>query len=328
MALPTHNPKLPFTKPDWNGNPLSPKGLYTNLEGDDIKTLREVLKWQFGPKPLAAFKKGQQSPLNCTPLENIGDKSKNAIIPVGHASFIIDINGTRLWTDPVVAHNRFLKRYTPVPFDLNQMVHVDYLLLSHNHRDHIDKKSLKQICALNPKASILTGLETGKVLRRWGLPNPIQEAGWYQRYELPSHLVVDYLPTQHWSRRWFTDTNINLWGSYMIQDPIHHKTLYFGGDSGYAPHFKEIGRAYEIDLALIGVGAYEPKWFMASAHSGPEDALRAFADLGAKQWMPMHYGTFDLSDEPIFWPEKVLRGQHPQALDTMSWMRIGERMVF
>ncbi|MDR7131840.1 L-ascorbate metabolism protein UlaG (beta-lactamase superfamily) [Algoriphagus sp. 4150] len=328
MKLKTHNSELKFVKPDWTGNKLTGDGLYTNIYGDDIKSVGEALRWMSSDNPLAKLKKNQQTPLTFQLIENISDKSSNAIIPLGHASFIVDMNGKRLLIDPVVSSNMFLKRYTQVPFDLSELTNVDYLLLSHNHRDHIDKNSVKQLTKLNPDAVILTGLEIGKILKSWGIKNQVQEAGWYQQYNTSEALAIDYLPSRHWSRRWLNDTNIQLWGSFMIQDKSTGKTIYFAGDSGYGQHFTDIGSDYEIDIAMIGIGAYEPQWFMHPAHTGPTDAIKAFHDLKAKQWIPMHYGTFDLSDEPIFYPEQILREQHQEALEQIVWMNIGKRIAF
>lgn len=319
------NSELEFVKPDWKGNTLNREGLYTNLYGDDVKGFDDLWRWMSSSRPLTKLKKGQVSPLSWKPISNITDKSRNGIIPVGHACFIIDLNNIRILIDPVIVPNRFMKRYTKVPFQINELVNVDYLLLSHNHRDHIDKNSVIRLCKYNPGAIILTGLEIGKILKGWGLKNEIQEAGWYQRYKTNENLAIDYLPSQHWSRRWITDTNLNLWGSFMIEDKVAQKNIYFAGDSGYGDHFKDIGNDYHIDLALIGIGAYEPQWFMRSAHTGPSDAFKAFKDLKAKYWMPMHYGTFDLSDEPIYYPEKILREKHPEALTNIIWMQIGEK---
>jgi len=327
MPLQTFNRELKFIKSDWTGNKLTQKGRYTNLYGDDIKSFKEVWCWMTGQRPLTKLKKGQTSPLSWKPIENIEEKSINAIIPLGHASFIIDLNKIRLIIDPVIATNGLLKRYTKVPFHIAELNNVDFLLLSHNHRDHLDKKSVIQICKYNPNAIILTGLEIGKILKRWGVKNDIQEAGWYQQFKTSKHISIDYLPSQHWSRRWITDTNIHLWGSFMIQDHMSLKTIYFASDSGYNAHFRNIGKDYDIDIAMIGVGAYEPQWFMNSAHTSPTDAIKAFSDLKAKHWIPIHYGTFDLSDEPIYYPEKILREKHPEALKHIIWMHIGERFT-
>jgi len=328
MALKKSNSELKFVKSGWTGNKLNSKGLYTNLYGDDIKGFGDVWRWIRSPKPLAKLKKDQQTPLTVQPIEDIANKNSNAIIPLGHASFIIDLNGKRLLIDPVVTPNRFLKRYTKVPFNILELNNVDYLLLSHNHRDHIDKSSVVQLAKLNPDAIILTGLEIGKVLKSWGVKNQIQEAGWYQQYNTSETLSIDYLPCQHWSRRWLTDTNINLWGSFMIKDKVANKTIYFASDSGYGQHFTDLGNDYEIDIAMIGIGACEPQWFMRPAHTGPSDAIKAFHDLKAKQWIPMHYGTFDLSDEPIFYPEQILRENHTEELKQIVWMNIGKSIAF
>ncbi|RZM20846.1 MAG: Zn-dependent hydrolase, partial [Pedobacter sp.] len=170
------------------------------------------------------------------------------------------------------------------------------------------------------------GLETGKLLKRWKVKNEIQEAGWFQRFNTIEGIEIDYLPTKHWSRRWLTDTNINLWGSFMIRSTKLNKTIYFGSDSGYGLHFEWIGNHYMIDLAILGIGAYEPQWFMNTAHTGPVDALKAFADLKAKTLMPMHYGTLDLSDEPVYYPEKILREINADEKVSILWMKIGQRM--
>lgn len=328
MSLKVSNDILPIIKPGWAGNKLNEKGRYTNIHGDDIKSIKDIWQWMRSPKPFKKLKKEQQSPLSWKRIENLFDKTQNAIIPIGHASFIIDTSGIRLLIDPVIVPNRLIKRYTDIPFKVPELNNVNYILLSHNHRDHIDKNSIIQVCRYNPEAIILTGLEIGKLLKNWGIKNNIQEAGWYQRYKTTEALDIDYLPSHHWSRRWFTDTNLSLWGSFMIQDKKTGKNLYYAGDSAYQPHFLEIGNDYQIDIAMIGVGAYEPKWFMSSAHTGPKDAIRAFKDLKAQKWIPMHYGTFDLSDEPIFYPEKILKEQHSEALNHIIWVQIGYRIYF
>lgn len=327
MSFKKFNHKLLFTKLDWHGNPLNDKGLYTNLHGDNINGFKDVYRWMRGPKEFKTEKINQVSPLNWQEIELLHDKSVNAIIPVGHTCFIIDINNIRLLIDPVIAPNRFLKRYTKVPFNIPDLNNIDYLLLSHNHRDHIDKKSIIQLCLSNPSAIILTGLEIEKQLRKWGVKNEIQEAGWYQQYETNKSLSIEYLPSHHWSKRWLNDTNINLWGSFMIKNNTNEKTIYFAGDSGYAPHFNSIGNDYTIDIALIGVGAYEPQWFMKASHTNPKEAIMAFKDLKAKQWIPMHYGTFDLGDEPIYYPDKVLKENHKSELENIVWMDIGKRII-
>jgi L-ascorbate metabolism protein UlaG (beta-lactamase superfamily) len=133
---------------------------------------------------------------------------------------------------------------------------------------------------------------------------PGQEAGWYQQYNTEGFELV-FLPTRHWAKRGLTDTNQRLWGAFILK--IDGLTIYFGGDSGYGSHYKDVAALYpEIDYAILGIGAYEPEWFMEDNHSSPTKAYQAFKDLKAKYFIPMHYGTFDLSDEPLGKPQREL----------------------
>jgi L-ascorbate metabolism protein UlaG (beta-lactamase superfamily) len=323
---PLYNPDLLIIKEGWTGNPVSIEDCYENLDGTSVRSLREVFKWMTGERVLTKLKKNQKSCLSFEQTINIGDKTTNCLIPIGHAGFVIDLGGIRVVIDPVLQTSPFLKRFTPIPFSPSDLVGIDYLLLSHNHRDHIDKKTIQLLTRLNPGCKILTGLETGKLLKRWNIKNEIEEAGWFQRFKTSSDIIIDYLPSKHWSRRWLTDTNINLWGSFMIQHEETQKTIYFGSDSGYGQHFEWIGENYVIDLAILGIGAYEPQWFMHTGHTGPTDALKSFTDLKAKTLMPMHYGTFDLSDEPVYYPEKILRELNRDEKISILWMKIGQRM--
>lgn len=310
MPLPTHNPALLFVKQNWFGNPLNlDENQYQNLDGKSERGFKDVLKWQLGPKPLKKLKKNQKSSLEVVTDGAFLAEPKDGFTWLGHTSYVFDLSGVRLVVDPILYSVSIVKRFTDLPCLPEQLLNIDYLLLSHNHRDHIDEKSVKLLCKLNPKAVILTGLQTSVQLKKWNIKNTIIEAGWFQEYNLPQNqLKISYLPAKHWTRRYMTDTNISLWGSFMIQDQILDKTIYFGADSGYGVHFKQIAEIFPtIDYALLGIGAYEPQWFMHTSHTGPADALLAFNDLAAKTFIPMHYGTFDLSDEPIFYPEQVLK---------------------
>ena len=119
---------------------------------------------------------------------------------------------------------------SPMPFKPEELTQVDYILLSHNHRDHLDKKSLQLICKQNPNAIILTALQISTLLNKWRIKNKIVEAGWYQSYALDEEFNVHFLPAKHWNRRGLLDLNQMLWGSFLIESKI--KTIYFGADSG------------------------------------------------------------------------------------------------
>jgi L-ascorbate metabolism protein UlaG (beta-lactamase superfamily) len=321
----THNPSLGFIKPGFAGNALDAKGRYINLDGPSERSFKELLRWQTGPKPLKKLKKKQQSSVAVTHNAQLTKDANNGITWLGHASFLFSLNGKQLITDPVLYNVSIVKRYTPLPCAVSDLTGIDYILLSHNHRDHADKKSMQQLCALNPNAIILTALGIGPLLRQWNITNTIIEAGWYQNYQLAEAFNITFLPAKHWNRRGLTDTNTMLWGSFMLQHQQH--TVYFGADSGLGIHFEDIAQLFpNIDYALLGIGAYMPEWFMHTSHTSPAGALQAFAQLRAKQLIPMHHGTFDLSDEPIFYPkEQISIVAAQQNINGLLHLNIGSK---
>lgn len=328
QKLPTHNPSLSFIKENWNGNLLNEKQQYINLDGPSEKSFAELLKWQTESNPLKPAKKKQQTIVDVVRNHHITGNREDGIVWLGHASFLFTLSGKHFITDPVLYSVGPVKRFTPLPCDVAALKNIDYILLSHNHRDHCDQKSMQQLCALNPTAIILTGLNIAPLLRSWKITNPIIEAGWYQRYNIETDVAITYLPAKHWNRRGLADMNNMLWGSFMIEG--NKQKIYFGADSGLGIHFAEIAQLFPgIDIALLGIGAYKPEWFMASAHTSPADALVAFEQLKAKQFIPMHHGTFDLSDEPIFYPkQELLILQEKSGISGIEHLSIGNKMQF
>jgi len=154
----------------------------------------------------------------------------------------------------------------------------------------------------------------------------VQEAGWYQAYDTGSDISITLLPAFHWSRRSLFDTNSILWGSYLIR--TDEVTVFIAGDTGYADHFKEIGRLFDdIDYAILPIGSYEPDHIHKNSHMTPEQALQAFEDLNANTMIPVHYGTFDLSDEPIAEPmERLIQEIKRKAMPpgSVAALAIGE----
>ena len=329
MARPTYNPALPFIIDNWSGNPQNDKQQYINLDGPSQRNYWDVLKWQAEKKPLKPLKKKQHHGIDVIYQPKLTSNTDNGITWLGHASFLISINGKQIITDPilgklpVVVHQ--IKRYTPLPMDAADLKHIDYILLTHNHRDHCDQRSLQILTTLNPKAIILTGLGLAPLLRSWKISNPIIEAGWFQRYNIEEDFSVTYLPAKHWNRRGLTDLNEMLWGSMMLESSAGN--IYFGADSGLGIHFEQIAQLFpRIDYAIIGIGAYKPEWFMHPSHTSPADALHVLHTLGARQLIPMHYGKFDLSDEPIFYPkQEMLRLQETHNIDNVLHLSIGAK---
>lgn len=301
----THNKDLRFIKDDWKGNPIDKNNRYTNLDGPSEKGFGDVMKWQLGNSKYTAEKKGQKTNVEVIKNSEFLNTKENHFTWLGHATFLFQFKGIKIITDPILHTIWPLKRYTELPCLPEELVDIDIILLSHCHRDHADKKSMKQITRQNPNAIIYTGLGTGKLLKSWGIKNKIIEAGWYQEYPFFNEVLsIQYLPAKHWNRRLLHDLNYMLWGSFMIH--FDDKTVYFGADSGLGSHFKEIGNMFDIDLTFLGIGAYEPIWFMHPSHTSPKEVLQVKEELNARFLVPMHYGTFDLGDEPIFNPKAEL----------------------
>jgi L-ascorbate metabolism protein UlaG (beta-lactamase superfamily) len=324
--LPTHNPSLLFIKENWNGNLLNKKQQYINLDGPSERSFAELLKWQTEKNPLKPLKRNQQTGIDVVANQQITASKEDGIVWLGHASFLFTLGGKQFIADPVLYNVGPLKRFTPLPSEVAALKQIDFILLSHNHRDHADKRSMMELCVLNPSAIILTGLNITPLLRSWGIRNTIVEAGWYQRYQLDADVEVTYLPAKHWNRRGLHDMNDMLWGSFMLQSPT--KTIYFGADSGLGIHYTETAELFPaIDVAVLGIGAYKPEWFMATAHTSPADALIAFEQLKAKMLIPMHHGTFDLSDEPIFYPkQEMLLLQEKLGINEVNHLSIGKKL--
>jgi L-ascorbate metabolism protein UlaG (beta-lactamase superfamily) len=310
----TFNPKLPYDKkpPGWKGTPRLSDGTFQNLYHPFEASLAAVLKWKLDKNPQEEAKKTDKRQLEVNHIGTFHPNGRDELIWLGHASYLIYIGGVTILTDPVWLDNWVLKRNSALPIDPEQLRDVNYILLSHDHRDHCDEATLKLLGKLLPQAQILTGMNMGSLIQSWMPKNKIQEAGWFQSYDLKESLRITFLPTRHWSRRGLLDTNQRLWGGYYIESG--ERTIYFMSDSGYGPQFKLISETMgSPDYALMGIGAYKPEWFMHPAHISPMDAAKVFQEMGGKYFIPMHFGTFDLSDEPLLEPLDWLKA-NPDAV--------------
>jgi L-ascorbate metabolism protein UlaG (beta-lactamase superfamily) len=228
---------------------------------------------------------------------------------IGHATFLIQAPGANLLTDPV-----YSERASPVSFAgprrvrapgvaFDDLPPIAAVLVSHNHYDHCDLTTLR---ALDQRFApgFVTPLRNAPLLRAAGLRR-VQELDWWQETAVAS-LGIRLTPAQHFSARGPLDRNRALWGGFLIA--AGERRLFFAGDSGYAPHFLEIReRSGPIDLALLPIGAYEPRWFMKDVHLDPAEAVQAHLDLQARLSVAMHYGTFQLTPEGIDEPLAGLR---------------------
>ncbi len=248
---------------------------------------------------------------------------------IGHSTLLIQTQFGNILTDPV-----YSERASPLTFAGPRRVRtpavlfgdlppVAMVLLSHNHYDHCDLRTLRAIeDRWHPIA--VTPLGNGRLLKAAGVRR-IQELDWWQDAASPP-LSVMLTPAQHFSARTPFDRNRALWGSFVIR--VGERRIFFAGDTGYAPHFRQIReRAGAPDLALLPIGAYEPRWFMKDIHMNPAEAVRAHLDLGAALSVGMHFGTFQLTiegiNEPVIALAKAL-GTHEIAPDRFRAPDFGE----
>ncbi len=295
----------------WQGTPVDQKGRFVNHEYPFLSSTADLVRWKLGGNPQSEEKASDATRLEVKDPSEFLKSDEDGILWLGHASFYIRLNGKAILLDPVFGKPPLVSEYVQVQSPLEQIRRVDYVLVSHDHRDHCDEESLRQIARRFPNAAFLGGLGMEDIFTAWKTPsNEVKTAGWFQQFALPSDDVkVFFLPVRHWSRRLFFDMNRRLWGGYVIQGG--GTTIYFGGDSGYGSHYKETAAAFpQIDYFIIGIGGYKPRWFMEPNHNSPADAIRAFQDARALTLIPMHFGRFDLSDEP---PEEPMRLLNEEA---------------
>ena len=242
-------------------------------------------------------------------LENLKKyKNKDYVAWIGHATFLIKLGNTTIITDPVFEKNMGPlifgpKRYVDPAINLKEIPEVNLFLLTHNHYDHQDMRTITRFPF--KKSKVLLPLKLGKYFTRNGYRD-VNEMDWYDEIEINDELKVTLLPAVHWSKRGLNDTNKTLWGNFLIE--YKDKKFFFACDTGVGNIYKELGDKFgPIDLTLINIGAYNfypmmPYKDKSSYHANPEEALSIAKDLKSKKVIGMHWGTFVLSLEPIMEP--------------------------
>ncbi len=225
-----------------------------------------------------------------------------AITWVGHASFVIRMDGRTILTDPVWGDIRALRRITPPGVAWEDLPRIDAVVISHNHYDHLDVATIKRLPRHTP---VLVPAALGTWFTKRGFTD-VTELDWWESVSIAS-ITFDFVPAHHWSRRTLWDNCTTLWGGWVMTSEHNHRA-YFAGDSGYGPYFSQIGERYPgIDIAMLPIGAYSPRWFHRTFHMDPTEAVRACTDVGAGRMVPMHWGTFILTAEPLLEPSTRLR---------------------
>ena len=239
---------------------------------------------------------------------------------IGHSSFLVQAAGQNLLFDPVFSTWLILLRRQRRPgVRVKDLPPIDMVLLSHAHMDHLDRRSLRKVVRATRKRTgraptVIVPHDVGDIVRGLGFAEVI-ELRWWENYRAGS-LTATHTPAKHWGTRWIMDGHRG-YGGYFVEGGA--RRLYYSGDTAYFGGFREIGNRLRPEVALLPIGAYAPDSYRA-VHTSPEDALRAFADLGADWMVPMHYGTFWLSEEPMHEPL-------PRLLASADRLGLGECMA-
>ena len=285
-----------------------PDGTFRNPEGSPKRD--ENIKWSF-----KTFNKEKKKLKIEFPSDHIVEREKvlenlekykndNYVAWIGHATFLIKLGNTTIITDPVFSKNMGPlifgpKRYVDPAINLKEIPEVNLFLLTHNHYDHLDYRTIKKFPY--KKANVITPLKLGKYFTRNKF-NKVKEMDWYDQTQV-NDLKITLMPAVHWSKRTLTDDNKTLWGSFLIE--YKDKKIFFACDTGYGDIYKDLGKKYgPIDLTFINIGAYDfrPMFEKSIYHTNPEEALNVAQDLKSKKVIGMHWGTAVLSLEPIMEP--------------------------
>lgn len=266
-------------------------------------------------------------PLEAVSLNTASFKEPEALqsIWLGHSSVLLEVDGLRILTDPVFDNAApfgfMVKRFQPTPLTREALPPIDIVLISHDHYDHLEMKSMHYFAHKNTHFIVPQGVKAH--LLYWGVPQEkITQLAWWEAITIGAHTFT-CTPAKHFSGRGFRDRNKTLWASWAIQGPNH--SVYFSGDSGYGSHFKEIGkRLGGFDVTLMEIGAYNELW--KDVHMLPGEPVQAHIDLQGKVMFPIHWGTFNLSfhawDDPLILNRKIALEKGVAFRET----KLGERL--
>ena len=272
------------------------------------QTEASFLKWQ-AQRQRGRWRSWVDAPPGAKPEERVGDNRVRVTL-VNHSTTLLQFDNVNVLTDPI-----WSKRCSPVDFvgpsrhrppgiRFRDLPRIDAILLSHNHYDHLDIPTLWRLHTTH-RPRVITFLGNAALLARHRMSGAT-ELDWWQSTPLTNYIKVTAVPSQHFSARGLSDRNRTLWGGFVIAAPSG--AIYFAGDSGWGEHFAQIANRFApIRLAMLPIGAYEPHWFMKPAHINPAEAVEAHTVLGARVSVPIHYGTFELSDEGELEPVEDLR---------------------
>ena len=281
--------------------------------------------WDFLFVPKERLRPDHPLPMLKTDIKNLAARQDDTVVWFGHSSLFLRLGGNSVLVDPVFnsyaapfffMNRAFAGDYPYVPDD---MPDIDCLVISHDHWDHLDHDTLM---ALRPRIkAVVCPLGVGTILDDWGFaPERIHEADWNEEVRLAQELTIHVLPARHFSGRWLT-RNKTLWAGFLLETP--GRKVFYSGDSGYGPHFADIGARFgPVDLAIMENGQYDPSW--KNIHMMPEEAAKGALDLRARALLPVHSGRFTISNHAWDDPYKRLMAASEGKPFRLLTPRIGE----
>ena len=304
--MPKHNPWYDAAKP--HHTPFGFRNLEpSERQADSYKRWQRERKENGFPKPpqggYPAFIQNWWQPAD---FSGTGD----AVWWLGHACLVIRVAGKYLLIDPALGQRAsplpFIgpKRKTPLPVSIADLPAIDAILYSHNHYDHLDKGTLRQLLKRSPDVQVMAPLGMGEWLKKRGVRS-VSQCDWWDSLEFEG-IRLHCVPARHWSMRTLKDRNRSLWCGWVVE--TNNWRFYFSGDSGYTPALAEIGRRLgPFDIAALPIGAYAPEWFMGESHMSPAGAVKVYQQLNCPRVIPIHWGVFELADESLDEPPLELQ---------------------
>ena len=296
--------------PEGTSDPRFPKHFdgkrFYNPDAPQVRGLREFLRWKLTSRPESSPRFIPDVVPSIPPRRVEGSGLRTTL--VNHSTVLLQQHGSNILTDPIWSERASplswagprRRREPGVSWD--NLPRIDTVLISHNHYDHLDLPTLRRLAARGDSTFVVpTGLL--RLLRSENI-GPAHELDWGESVSLPG-FTVHCVPALHFSSRGIYDRNLTLWCGYVIECP--ERLVYFAGDTGFGRHFAQIREKFgSPHLALLPIGAYEPRWFMSPVHMAPEEAVRAHDILAAQTSIAIHHGTFQLTDEALDTPQKQL----------------------
>ncbi|MFH1934982.1 MAG: MBL fold metallo-hydrolase [Pseudomonadota bacterium] len=302
-------------------------GFVNPFSGVDSRNPWQMIRWKlFSENRFKAFYNEESVIPVSIDWEPVKRSNGLSITFIKHASVMIKDLDKYILVDPIFfGLFRFLNDFSPLAFDIKEIPLPDHVLITHGHYDHLDKPSL---ASLGKETHVITPMGYNDIFNDLGM-NRRTQMDWFDTYK-DGKLEITLLPCNHWTmRNPLVGPNRSLWGSFLVKT-ASGATIFISGDTAYFDGFREIGEEFSIDLAIFNLGAYEPRWFMATSHINPSETVRAFRELQARHLLIVHWGTFRLGDEPVHFPPNDLRRELEEEglLDRLVDLKHGQTLFY